>query len=325
MDINVTHSIKKKRSSLQKFSFNIKKNGTLLLMTVPGMTLLLINSYLPMFGVSMAFVDFKYISNNYIVNLFTSKFIGFKNFEYIVTSNVTLLFTRNTLLYNIGFIILGLLTAIPVAIALNEVKNRALTGIYQSVMFLPSFFSWVVVAYVVYTFLDFNKGFINKSIIIPLGLDPIGWYNDPKYWPFIFPVVSTWKGLGGGVILYLASITSIDPELYQAAVMDGAGKLKQIRYITIPHLLPLIGTLTLLAMGHIFSSDFGMFFQLTGNSGLLYQTTLVIDTYVYNAFRLTGDVGMSTAAGLLQATLGFICIVGTNLIVRRFDKSVALF
>lgn len=321
---NFTYSTNKS-SRLQDFFYELRKSRALFLMMIPGLIILLLNNFLPMFGAYLAFVNFKFTTNNFIINLFTSEWVGFKNFEFFFKTPDAFIFTRNTLLYNISFIILSLLTAIPVAIALSELKGRLLAGFYQTVMFLPQFLSWVVAAYLFYAFLNTDVGFINRYIIVPLGHEPIQWYNEAAYWPFILPAAQIWKTLGYTSLIYLAAITNIDTEIYEAAIIDGAGKWKQITNITLPHLLPLIITMTLLQAGRVFFADFGLFFQVTYNNGLLYPTTLVIDTYVYNAFRVTGDTGMSAAAGLYQAAVGFVFILVSNLIVRRIDKSSALF
>jgi putative aldouronate transport system permease protein len=208
---------------------------------------------------------------------------------------------------------------------LNELKNRKFAKLYQTAMFLPNFLSWVVVGYLAFAFLSVDMGFINKFVIERLGFEAINWYNESKYWIFILPIVSVWKALGYNTIVYFAGISSIDVEMYEAAVIDGAGKLKQTIYITLPMLTPLMIILTLLSIGRIFFADFGLFFNVTQNSGVLYSTTLVIDTYVYNALKVMGDPSMATAAGLYQAIVGLILVLGSNLIVKKIDKDYVLF
>lgn len=307
------------------FLHELVKNKVLFMMLIPGLIVLLINNYLPMFGVILAFKDFKVKSGNFFTNLFSSQWVGFRNFKFFLTTNYAFEITRNTIVFNLVFIILTLIIAVPVAIALNELKNRRLSKFYQTAMFLPQFLSWVIVGYLGFAFLSVDMGFINKFIIQPLGFEGIQWYSNSKYWIFILPIVYLWKTLGYSTIVYFAGIANIDVELYEAAVIDGAGKWKQIIYITIPMLMPLMIMLTLLSIGRIFFADFGLFFQVTQNSGALYSTTLVIDTYVYNALKVMGDPSMATAAGLYQATVGLILVLGSNLIIKKIDKDYALF
>jgi putative aldouronate transport system permease protein len=305
--------------------YELVKNKALFIMLIPGLIVLLINNYLPMLGVVLAFKDFKMSSPNFFVSLFSSKWTGFKNFEFFLTTSYAYEITRNTILFNLLFIVLTPLTAIPAAIALNELRNRRLAKTYQTFMFLPQFLSWVVVGYLAFSLFSVDTGFINKSILQPLGIDAVHWYSVPRYWIFILPMVTIWKSLGYNSIIYFAGISNIDPELYEAAVIDGAGKWKQTVYITVPMLIPLAIILTLLSIGRIFFADFGLFFQVTQNAGILYPVTLVIDTYVYNAFRTMGDISMSAAAGLYQASVGFILVLASNLIVKRINKDYVLF
>jgi putative aldouronate transport system permease protein len=233
--------------------------------------------------------------------------------------------TRNTLLYNLVFIILGLIIPVFFAIALNEIRGRHLSKLYQSFIFLPYFLSWIVVSYLAYSMLSIDNGFINKSILAPFHIAPIEWYNQPKYWPFILVFFQLWKYTGYNVVVYLAAITGIDPEFYEAAAIDGATKWQQIRHITIPLLQTLMIILTLLAVGRIFNADFGLFYNVPRNSGSLQSVTMVIDTYVYNALRNTNNIGMASAAGTYQAIIGCITVFTANLIVRKIDPDSALF
>ena len=294
-------------------------------MLIPGLAILLVNNYLPMFGVILAFKNLKFTSRNFIISLFQSEWTGFKNFEFLVKTDAAFVITRNTILYNVAFIILELLLAVPAAIALNELRNRMLAKVYQTAMFLPQFLSWVVIGVLSFSFLSTDMGLINKKILEPIGIEAISWYSRPVFWPFILTFVHLWKTLGGSSIIYLAAITNIDTELYEAAVIDGASKWKQIKHITIPLLIPLMIILTILHVGKIFFADFGLFFQVTQNAGALYSTTSVIDVYAYNALRVMGDTGMSAAVGLYQATMGFILVLTTNLIVKKIDRDSALF
>ncbi|MFF2890483.1 ABC transporter permease [Paenibacillus sp. NPDC057967] len=289
-------------------------------MMLPGLAYLIINNYLPMFGLSIAFKDI-----NYAKGIWASDWIGLKNFEYLFKTTDAYIITRNTLLYNAVFIVLGLAIAIAIAILLNEIRSKMARGFYQSVILLPYLISIILVSYLVYAMLSVDAGFINKTILPMLGLDPISWYLEPKYWPYILTVVHIWKGAGYSCIIFLAAILSIDREYYEAAELDGASKWMQIRKITFPMITPIITMLTLLGIGRIFYSDFGLFYQVPMNSGALYETTNVIDTYVFRGLMQLGDIGMSAAAGFYQSLVGFILVLVSNYIVRRFDKDNALF
>lgn len=294
-------------------------------MLIPGFLVLLFNNYLPMFGVIVAFKNLKFTSSNFIMNLLTSEWIGFKNFEFFMKTKDAFTITKHTILYNLVFISMNLVTAIAAAIGLNELRNRLMSKLYQTVMLLPNFLSWVIGGLLAFAFLSTEHGFVNKAILLPLGFEPVPWYSEPKYWPFILPMVNIWKHLGYNTIVYLATITNIDTQLYESAVMDGAGKWRQTLHITIPMLVPMMIILTILQIGRIFNADFGLFFQITRNAGALYETTSVIDTYAYNALQVMGDIGMSSALGLYQAVVGFILVLLSNLAVKKIDRDSALF
>lgn len=292
----------------------------LYIMMLPGLAYLFINNYLPMFGLSIAFKDI-----NYAKGIWASDWIGLKNFEYLFKTTDAYIITRNTLLYNAVFIVLGLAIAIAIAILLNEIRSKMARGFYQSVILLPYLISIILVSYLVYAMLSVDAGFINKTILPMFGLDPVSWYLESKYWPYILTIVHIWKGAGYSCIIFLAAILSIDREYYEAAELDGASKWMQIRKITFPMITPIITMLTLLGIGRIFYSDFGLFYQVPMNSGALYETTNVIDTYVFRGLMQLGDIGMSAAAGFYQSLVGFILVLVSNYIVRRFDKDNALF
>lgn len=299
---------------------HLLKHKVLLLMLLPGVLFLLVNNYLPMFGIIIAFKNI-----NYVDGILGSPWVGLDNFRFLFATSDAWIITRNTVLYNFVFIILNLVIAVSIAIALNELKNKLAAKFYQSIMFFPYFLSMVVVSYLVFAFLNVEYGFINKGILALFGLDELNWYSEPKYWPFILPLINLWKGVGYGCVIYLAAIIGIDNEYYEAALIDGASKWKQILHITIPLIRPVIIITTILAIGGIFRSDFGLFYQTTLNSGALYPTTLVIDTYVYNALINMGNLGMSAAAGLYQSVVGFFLVLGSNWIVRKVDKDQAVF
>jgi putative aldouronate transport system permease protein len=292
----------------------------LFIMMVPGLMYLLINNYLPMFGLIIAFKDI-----NYAKGILGSDWIGLKNFEYLFSTRDAFVITRNTILYNGGFIILNTILAIGIAIMLNEIKNKLMKSFYQSVILLPFLISMVIVSYLGFAFLSEDVGYLNNTILPLLGLDGVSWYNEAKYWPYILTFINVWKGIGFLCVIYLAAIIGIDQEYYEAATLDGANKWQQIIHITIPTIMPVIIMMTLLGIGRIFYSDFGLFYQVPMNSGAIYDTTNVIDTYVYRGLMQLGDIGMSAAAGLYQSIVGFVLVLLSNYLVRRKSKDNALF
>lgn len=289
-------------------------------MMLPGALYLIVNNYLPMAGLVIAFkqVDFK-------KGIFASDWAGLKNFEFLFASDDAALITRNTLLYNLVFIVLNTVLGILLAIFICDVASKKLKKIYQSAILFPFLMSMVIVGYIVYAFFSMQSGIVNKTILPALGMDPIFWYNEPKYWPAILIFVNAWKGVGYGCLIYISSINGIDPTYYEAAELDGAGKLKQIWHITLPCILPSVITLTLLNIGRIFYSDFGLFYQVPRNSGMLFSTTNVIDTYVYRGLMQQNNIGMSSAAGFYQSIVGFALVLISNLVVRRVSRENALF
>ncbi|MFJ7975142.1 ABC transporter permease [Peribacillus sp. JNUCC 23] len=294
-------------------------------MVLPGTIWLLLFAYLPMFGTVIAFKNFHYDPNGFFASIQNSEWVGFENFAFLFNTNDAWIITRNTILYNLVFIVLGLILAVFVAIVLSELANKKLSKIYQTGMLFPHFLSWIVVSYFVFTFLSVDRGLLN-NILGWFGVDdPISWYNEAKYWPFIIVLTSMWKGIGYGSIVYLAAIVGIDKNYYEAAMIDGANKWQQIRNITIPMITPLIVILTILNVGRIFSADFGLFYQVPRDSGTLYSVTNVIDTYVYRGLTTMGDISMSTAAGLYQSLVGFALVMLTNYLAQKVDKEYALF
>lgn len=310
----------KPRSVLVRFLRNVRRDKALLVLLLPGVLYLILNNYMPMFGLVIAFK-----SIDYSKGIWGSDWVGFKNFEFLFSTKDAWIITRNTVLYNAVFILLNLVVAVAFAIALNELRARLAARFYQSVMFLPHFLSMIVVSYLGYSLLSSEYGFLNKSLLEPLGLPPVSWYSESEYWPFILPLVNLWKHVGYYSIVYLAAVIGIDNEYYEAALIDGASKWQQIRRITIPLIRPVLIVMTLLQIGKIFNSDFGLFYQVPLDSGALFPTTQVIDTYVYRALLTLGDIGMSSAAGLYQAFVGFVLVLTTNYVVRRIDKENALF
>lgn len=310
------NAIKRPGSTAEK----LKKWLPLYLMMLPGALYIIINNYIPMFGMVIAFkqVDFS-------KGILASDWVGFKNFEFLFATEDAMVITRNTILYNVAFILLNLVLGILFAIFICDIANKKLKKVYQSAILFPFLMSMVIVGYIVYAFFSMQNGIVNKSILPALGKDPIFWYNEAKYWPAILVFVNTWKGVGYGCLIYISAINGIDPTYYEAAELDGAGKLKQIWHITLPCILPSIITLTLLNIGRIFYSDFGLFYQVPRDSGMLYSTTNVIDTYVYRGLMKQGNIGMSSAAGVYQSIVGFCLVLLSNLVVRKVSKENALF
>ncbi|MFC4302176.1 ABC transporter permease subunit [Cohnella boryungensis] len=297
-----------------------RRYAPLFIMVLPGVLYLLFNNYMPMLGLIIAFKDI-----NYTKGILGSDWIGFKNFEFLFRTSDAYTITRNTILYNGAFIAINTVVAIGVAIMLNGLKNRIASRFYQSVILLPFLISTVVVGYLVFALLSMDSGLMNRTILPALGLDPVMWYNDPKYWPYILTIVHTWKEAGYLCVIYLAAILGIDKEYYEAAKIDGANGRQQIMHITLPSIMPVIIIMTLLAIGKIFYADFGLFYQVPLNSGILSPTTDVIDTYVYRALLNLGDIGMASAAGFYQSVVGFALVIVSNLIVRRFNPDNALY
>ena len=297
-----------------------KKYWPFYLMMLPGLLYFLINNYLPMPGVILAFKKV-----NWRLGIFGSKWNGLSNFEFLVSSGQLMTIVRNTVLYNLAFIILGTVLAIIVVILLNEVRSKAANRVFQTLILLPYLMSMVVVSYLVYAFLSVETGYVNNSILPLFGIDPIRFYQEPKYWPFILVFVNMWKGIGFNSIVYLAAVVGISEDYYEAARVDGASKFQQIFKITLPCLRPTIITMFILSISKIFFSDFGLFYQVPKNSGILYPVTQTIDTYVYNALMNQNNPGMSAAAGLFQSVVGCILVVLSNMMIRKVSEEDALF
>lgn len=292
----------------------------LYIMMLPGILYLIINNYVPMAGLQIAFKQF-----NYSKGISGSPFVGFKNFEFLFKTNDAWIITRNTIGYNTIFIILGTVMAIFVAILLNEITRKVMKKFYQTVILIPFLISMVVVSYLVYAFLSADTGFINNSIVKPIGLEPVNWYSSPKYWPFILVLVNLWKNFGYTSIIYFATLVGIDRSLYEAASIDGATRWQQICRITLPCLSPTIITLVLMNIGRIFYSDFGLFYQVPMNSGALMDVTNTIDTYVYRGLFTLNNISMAAAAGFYQSVVGFLLVLTANGIVKKINSENALF
>jgi len=289
------------------------------LMALPGLVYLFINNYMPLPGLVLAFK--KYSAKK---GIFGSKFVGLKNFKYLFATKDAWVITRNTLAYNALFIVINTVLAIVVAILLADMTSK-LKRVYQCLILLPYMISMVIVSYLAFGFLSMENGFMNNTVLRLLGKDAISWYMEKKYWPFILTFVMAWKVVGYNSIIYLSNILSIDRSLYESASIDGANKWQQITKITLPMIKPAVIMLTLLAIGRIFYSDFGLFYQVPQNQGALFAVTNTIDTYVYRGLLELGDMSMASAAGLYQSVVGFVLVLGANLLVKKIEPENALF
>lgn len=304
---------------LQKKSTG-QKHWTLVLFMIPGLAYLLINNYIPMAGILLAFKKV-----NYTLGIFKSPWCGLSNFKYLFKTKDAVVIFRNTVLYNLAFIVLGTVASVATAILLGEVKKKRLLKIYQTSILLPHILSTAVIAYLAFAFLSKDSGFLNNAIIKPLGGEAISWYSKPKYWPFILIFIQLWRSVGYTTIMYYATLVGIDNSYYEAAVIDGASTWDQIKYITLPCLKTTIITLTIMNLGRMFYSDFGLFYQVPMNNGLLYNATNTLDTYVYRGLLELNDIGRASAACFIQSVLGFLLVWGANALTRKLDPDSAVF
>lgn len=293
--------------------WHFKKNMELFTLSVPSLIYIFIFSYLPMAGLILAFKKYTYDKG-----IWGSDWVGFQNFEFFFSSKAAYIITRNTILYNVAFIIIGTLLALVLAILLNEISRKWIK-VHQTAMFLPYFLSWVVISYLVTAFLDYRHGFINGMLE-----EPIQWYFEPQYWPYILILVNTWKGIGFSVLIYFAGIMGLDKSYYEAAKIDGASKFQMAYKITVPLLTPLIMILLIMSIGGMFRADFGLHFFIPDNSSFLYNATDVIDTYVFRALRNLNDIGMSTAVGFYQSIVGLVLVIAANWIIKKINEENSL-
>lgn len=302
-----------------KFVNEIKRNYLLYIMILPAVLFFIIFHYIPMAGIVLAFKKF-----NYVQGIFRSPWVGVKNFEFLFKSGALFNITKNTILYNLAFIVVGVIMQLTVAIMLAEITSKIFKKTFQSLMFLPHFVSYVLVGAMVYSIFNYERGMLN-SFLTAIGLDRINVYTIPSIWKYILVFFNQWKGLGYGVIIYMAAITSISTEYYEAAKIDGANKWHEIRNITLPLLKPTVIVIVLFAVGRIMKGQFELFYQLIGRNGQLYHVTDIIDTYVVRAITETFDTGMGTAAGLYQSLFGFLLIITVNYVVKKVEPDYALF
>lgn len=310
---------KKTQSEKKSLKRRLIRYIPIYIMALPGLIYLFINNYMPLPGLVLAFKKF-----NAKKGIWGSDFVGFKNFKYLFGTKDAFEITRNTILYNLVFIVVNTILAVLVAIFIAEMTSN-MKKVYQCLILLPYMISMVIVSYLVYGFLSMDNGFINNTVLPLFGKDPVQWYMEKKYWPFLLTFVNAWKVVGYNCIIYISTILGIDRGIYESASIDGAGKWMQIRKITIPLLRPTVIMMTLLAVGRIFYSDFGLFYQVPQNQGSLFAVTNTIDTYVYRGLLELGNMSMASAAGLYQSVVGFLLILGANLIVRKLEPESALF
>ena len=308
-----------RKSGLRGLSRDLRKNRIYLILLLPAVLYVLIFSYAPMVGVVMAFEKY-----NFSLGIFHSPWVGLKNFRFLTVSNKLWPLTRNTLLYNLAFIVVGMVMEVGFAIIINEMRCRWFKKVFQSFIFLPYFISWVIASAVVQTMLDYDTGLISR-IVKSLGMDMVNVYVDKRPWPFLLVFFRMWKGVGYGSIIYLSAITGIDSEMYEAAEIDGANSWQKMFSITLPSLIPTMVIMFLLACGQIFRGDFGMFYQLIGNNGVLLEIGDILDLYVYRAMAGNGNLGYGAAAGLFQSLLCFVTILTANFIVKKIQPDYTLF
>lgn len=306
-----------KQQKKRKRAEERKRTLPLYLMMLPGLIYLIANNYLPMFGILIAFKKV-----NFSVGLLKSEWVGLSNFEYLFKTKDAFVMIRNTVLYNLAWIALGLVIAVFIAICMAEISSRKAAKVIQPIICFPSMVSAVILSFIVYAFLSETYGFLNTTIF---KNQPVAWYHTAKYWPIILTIVHFWQNAGQSSIIYMASIGGIDKGLYESARLDGAGKWSQIWNITLPMLKPMIILMLLMSIGRIFNSDFGLFYQVPLGNGLLSSTTQTIDTYVYRALLELNNVSMSSAASVFQAVIGFVLVLASNLLVSVVEPDNALF
>lgn len=296
-----------------------KDNWQLFSLMIPGLILMILFNYLPMFGLTLAFKNFKFSQG-----FFGSEWAGFKNFAFFFKSGVVGRLIRNTLGMNLLFLAVNTVVTVLLALLLYELKNRIAIRFYQTIIFLPFIISWVAASYALYANLSEVNGILNKILSV-FGVEGARWYITPEVWPVILLICYLWKQIGYGMIIYYGNLMALDTSYYEAATLDGASRIQMARYISWPHIRPTVIMFTILTLGRVFSADFGLFYYMPQDSSLLYAATDVIDTYVYRALRVSGNVGMSAAIGLLQSTIGLIVLLVANKLAQKIDEGGAVF
>lgn len=301
---------------MKSFAKNMWKHRTHVIMTLPVMVLMIMFSYIPMSGVILAFKKY-----NYTLGMWKSPWVGLDNFKFLIASKSTFLnMTGNTLMYYVIFTLVGTFLNIALAIAIDQMVFKKLGKSLQSIMIIPVFISYAAVQFIVFAYLNSNTGLINNLFGISTR-----WYTESQYWPLILTIVKMWSSVGYGSVLYMSVLAGIDQQQYEAAQIDGANKWQQIKSITIPSLVPMVTIMLLLSVGGIMKSDTGLFYQVTRNSGVLYDTTQVIDSYVLNSIFQNSNFGFTAATTLFQSVVGTILILVSNFVVRKLEPDNALF
>jgi putative aldouronate transport system permease protein len=304
---------------LDMLTYDLRRNTALLLMALPGLAVVFVVSYMPMPGIVLAFKNYRVIQG-----IWGSDWVGLKNFQFLYRSGIAWQIIRNTLVLNTLFIVAAQVCSLTMSLMMNEVYHVYLAKVFQSILFFPHFVSWVLVGFFTFAFLNSDSGYVN-ILLKSLGRDPVNWYAEPNYWYVILVFLSVWKGLGYFTIIYLAGMLNISPEYYEAARIDGAGKLQEMRFITLPLIRPLVVINVLLAVGRIFFANFDFIYNVTRDSSLLLPSVNVIDTFVYRSLATVGNFNLASAAGVFQAGAGLILVLIANALVRRIDKDLALF
>lgn len=308
-----------RRSIGKRIAKDLKENAWLYLMCLPGVLTLLVFCYLPMFGLVLAFQKMDYTKG-----ILGSPFVGLSNFKFLFTSTDAWIITRNTVCYNIVFIIVNMSLSIGFALVLSELRSKTFAKTMQTIIMMPHFLSWAVVAIIVFAFLAPTNGYI-PSLIFQLTGQRVNFYMRPSFWPGFLVFLNAWKGIGYSSVVYLASITGISREFYEAAMIDGATKGQQIKYITLPHLRAMISIMLIMSIGSIFRGDFGLFYLVPMDNGKLYSVTQVIDTYIYRGLKELQNANMTAAAGMYQSVVGFILVIVSNKLVNKIDPDYGMF
>ena len=304
---------------MKRFLKDVKNNKVLLAMTLPAVIYIIMFSYIPMFGIIIAFKDYNYRSG-----IFGSKWVGLKNFEFLFKSGDLYVILRNTIGYNIVFILLGIALAVALAVLYDALGKSRLIKLNQTLSILPHFLSIVVIGYFVNSFINTDKGLINQ-FLTSMGEEQVNWYSEPKYWPYILTFVKMWMTVGWNSVIYFSTIKGFNSDYFEAACVDGATWWQRIRHITLPLLKPTIIVLLIMSIGGIMSSGIDLFYIIPRNSGALYSVTSTVDTYVYNGLLKSSNMGMTSATSVFQSVVEFILVVITNAVVRRVSPEDSMF
>jgi putative aldouronate transport system permease protein len=307
------------KSKQRSFVEDVKRNRFSYLLLLPAMLYVFVFGYLTYPYMIIAFQKY-----NYSLGVFGSEFVGFKNFEFFLFSTNARTVIFNTVYLNVLFLVTGTAMSLVLALMFNEIHNKKFIRVSQTIMLFPNYLSWVVISYMLMAILSNKNGLLN-IMLKAVGLKGIAWYTKPKYWPAILVIMRIWKGAGMSAVIYLAAITGIDESIYESAMIDGATRFKRIIHITVPLIMPTVCIMTLLSIGKIMYGDFGMVYALIGDNGILYDTTDIIDTYVFRVLRQTGDPAQAMAIGMFQSVIGFLMVYCSNAIVRRTYGDGALF